>query len=322
MLNKKKILVVAGDPNSVNSEIIYKCWNKLNKPTKRKLILIGNYKLLKQQFKQLKYKINLSKVNSINQITKKENLKIINVDLKYKDPFKVNKFKASTYVKKCLEIGHLLAINKRSVCGLINCAIDKNLLPNKTGVTEYLADKCKVSDKSEVMMIKGQNFSVCPITTHIEIKQVSKKIKSKTIITKVKTIQKFFKEYFKKKPKIGILGLNPHNAEYRPDSEEVKEIIPAIKKLNKIGYKVNGPLVSDTIFMKEYKKYDLLVGMYHDQVLAPFKSIFKFNAINVTLGLKYLRASPDHGTAINLIKKKKANPKSLIECIKFINKFI
>ena len=194
-------------------------------------------------------------------------------------------------------------INKRSVCGLINCTIDKSL-PNKTGVSEYLADKCEVQI-NEVMIIKSQNFSVCPITTHIEIKQVSKKIKSKTIITKVKTIQKFFKEYFKKKPKIGILGLNPHNAEYRPDSEEVKEIIPAIKKLNKIGYKVNGPLVSDTIFMKEYKKYDLLVGMYHDQVLAPFKSIFKFNAINVTLGLKYLRASPDHGTAINLIKKRK-----------------
>ena len=84
---------------------------------------------------------------------------------------------------------------------------------------------------------------------------------------------------------------------------------------------MKGPLVADTIFIKDFKDYDVIVGMYHDQVLAPFKTIFKFDAINITLGLKYLRVSPDHGTAKNIILKNKANPKSLIECINFINKF-
>ena len=118
-----------------------------------------------------------------------------------------------------------------------------------------------------------------------------------------------------------MLGLNPHNAELRKYSEEKKIIIPSIFKLKKKGIKINGPLVSDTIFINEYKKYDIIIGMFHDQVLAPFKTLFKFDAINITLGLKYLRVSPDHGIAKNLIKKKKGNPISLIKCINFINKF-
>ena len=80
-------------------------------------------------------------------------------------------------------------------------------------------------------------------------------------------------------------------------------IIPVIQKIKKLGIKINGPLVADTVFIKDYKNYDIIIGMYHDQVLAPFKTIFKFDAINVTLGLKYLRVSPDHGVAKNLIRK-------------------
>ena len=76
-----------------------------------------------------------------------------------------------------------------------------------------------------------------------------------------------------------------------------------------------------TQFLDNYKKYDVIVGMYHDQVLTPFKALYKYNAINITLGLKYLRASPDHGVATDLVKKFKANPTSLIECIYFFNRF-
>ena len=108
----------------------------------------------------------------------------------------------------------------------------------------------------------------------------------------------------------------------RTNSEERKVIIPTILKLKRKGVKVSGPLVADTVFIKEYKNYNLLVGMYHDQILSPFKALFNFDAINITLGLKYLRVSPDHGTAVNLIGKKKANPTSLIKCVDFLNKNI
>ena len=171
------------------------------------------------------------------------------------------------------------------------------------------------------MMIKGKNLSVCPITTHLDLKDVSKNINSNKIIAKVHTIQNWYKRFYKKKPKIGIMGLNPHNAELRDKSEEVNQIIPAIKKLNKLGFNVKGPLVADTLFVKDYKNFNIIVGMYHDQILTPFKSIYKFNAINVTLGLKYLRVSPDHGVGKDIIKKNIADYSSLLDCIKFINKF-
>jgi len=95
--------------------------------------------------------------------------------------------------------------------------------------------------------------------------------------------------------------------------------LPAIKILNSKGLNVVGPLVSDTVFINTYKKFNVLVGMYHDQVLSPFKTLFHYNAINITLGLKYIRVSPDHGPAIDIIGKNQANYLSLLQCIKFVN---
>ena len=111
--------------------------------------------------------------------------------------------------------------------GLINCAINKKLIKNNSGVTEYLASKCKIKDDSEVMLIYNRKLAVNPITTHVDIKQVSKKIKTKLLVNKVITIHKWYKQKFNKIPKIAVLGLNPHNAE--------------LKKLgrNKNNYSVN-----------------------------------------------------------------------------------
>ena len=136
---------------------------------------------------------------------------------------------------------------------------------------------------------------------------------------KVVSLNKNYYKLFKKKPLIAILGLNPHNSEFRKNSEEIKIIIPSIKKLRKMKCKVIGPISSDTAFIKK-NKYDVIVGMYHDQVLTPFKTIYNFDAINVTLGLNYIRVSPDHGTADNIIGLKKANPSSLINAIDFFSK--
>ena len=149
---------------------------------------------------------------------------------------------------------------------------------------------------------------------------MSKSINKFLIINKIKTIDLWFKKKVRKKPKFVILGLNPHNAELNKNSKENKIIIPAVKTLKKLKINIRGPIPADTIFINEYKKYDVIVGMYHDQVLAPFKALYKFNAINLTAGLKYLRVSPDHGVAIDIIKKNKSNVTSLLKCIKTINK--
>ena len=168
-------------------------------------------------------------------------------------------------------------------------------------------------------MIHNKKISVVPLTTHIDIKKISAKINSTFIQQKIQVLSKSYKNLFKKKPKIGVLGLNPHNAELKKESEELLHIIPAIKKLKKAGLNISGPLSPDTAFVKIYKDYDVIVGMYHDQVLTPFKALFKYDAINITLGLKYLRVSPDHGTAKNLIGKKKASSISLLKSINFVN---
>ena len=316
----KKIIIVSGDPNSINSEIIFKSWKKIRNAYKKKIYFISNINLLKKQFKRLNYRIKLKEVKNIDD-DKTAALKIINIDLKFKDPFKISNRATSNFITDSLNKAHIFGLRK-DVKGIINCAISKSFLKkNKIGVTEYLASKCNLKKNTEVMMIYNDKLSVCPLTTHIDIKDVSNNINSELIIKKIKSINSWLKRRLKRKPKIGVIGLNPHNAEFRKTSEEKKIILPSILKLKKSRIKVDGPLVSDTIFINEYKNYDVIVGMYHDQVLSPFKTIYKFDAINITIGLKYLRVSPDHGIAKNLVGKNKANILSFLKCIEFIEKF-
>ena len=317
----KKIIILSGDPNSINSEIIYKSWKKISKSLKKRIYLISNYNLLKNQFRQLGYSIKMQQVKDINENLKNDNLKVINIDLDFKNAFNVPLNSNRKFVLNCLNLAHKVSLNK-NISGIINCSVNKNILnKNKIGVTEFFASKCGVEKNTEVMLIWNKKLAVCPITTHLDIKDVSKKINKQLLIKKVKTIDFWFQKRFKKKPHIAILGLNPHNGEFREKSEEKRIIMPAIKILKKQKFNVHGPLVADTIFINDFKKYNVIVGMYHDQVLAPIKSIFKFNAVNITLGLKYLRVSPDHGPAIKLIGKNKANITSFLQCIKIVKKF-
>ena len=315
---RKKIIILAGDPNSINTEIIFKTWKKLNNSIKKRLCIFGNYNLIRDQFKILKIKTKLNKIKNIEDKIDIKKINIFNIDLNFTNPFKVSNISASNYVKNSLNLAHKLS-SQKLVDGFINCPINKLILPKKNGVTEYLAKKCNVKKDTEVMLIKSGNFSVIPLTTHINVSQVSRKIKPDLIKKKIYSYNSWFKKTYKKKPKIGVLGLNPHNSEFEKNSEEYKVIGPTIRDLKKRGFKIDGPLVADTVFIDSYKRYNVIVGMFHDQVLAPFKSLFKFKAINITLGLKYWRASPDHGVAINMIRKNKSNPSSLLECVYFFN---
>jgi 4-hydroxythreonine-4-phosphate dehydrogenase len=155
----------------------------------------------------------------------------------------------------------------------------------------------------------------------LPLKDVHKNLTKKKIIYHVKLIRNFYKKEFNKNPKIAITGLNPHCESNYRSSEEDKIIKPAIKSLIKSNHKIEGPFAADTIFMKnQSRKYDVIVGMYHDQVLTPIKTLFGFNAINITLGLPFTRISPDHGPNIKMLGKNLSDPKSLIEALKFLDK--
>ena len=321
---KNLICIIAGEPNSINTEIIAKVWRKKKDFRKYNIFVVGSYDLIKKQLKIININIKIKKIENIENIEKKDfdkRLLILDVPLKFKDPFKVPTQNKRNYLTKSFNTAINLAKNKK-ILGFINCPINKlETFGNRTlGITEYLAKKEGVLGK-EVMLIYNKKLAVSPITTHIQIKKISRTLSKKLIINKMITIDKFYKDNFNMKPKIGLLGLNPHNYELRNNSEEKNIIIPALKELKKFKIRVIGPLSGDTAFINlREKKFNIIVGMYHDQVLSPFKTIFKFNAINVTLGIPYIRISPDHGPGHDIVKKKKANPESLIESIKFFYK--
>ena len=314
---KKLIAVVAGEPNSINSEIISKTWKKIK--NNKNLFIIGNYLLIKKQIEKIGIKVPILKINFFNDHENKKTLRILDVPLAFTSIFNVNILDAKNYVLACLNIAHDLAIKKK-IKGFINAPIDKKIFNNKfLGVTEYLSSLNNKKNK-EVMMIYNKKLSVIPLTTHLDIKNVTGKIKLNLIKTKILILQNSYIRLFKRKPKIAILGLNPHNSENRTNSIENRVIKPAVISLKKLGVKIVGPLPADTAFNNQEKfNYNVIVGMYHDQVLAPFKALYGYNAINITLGLDYLRISPDHGTAQDIIGLDKANPDSLIASVNFLN---
>ena len=119
------------------------------------------------------------------------------------------------------------------------------------------------------------------------------------------------------------MGLNPHCETIDKVSEEKQIIIPAINFAKKINFKVDGPFSTDTFFLKKnIDRYDVVIGMYHDQVLTPLKTLYNFNAINITLGLPFLRISPDHGPNNKMIGKNKSDPSSIFYAMKFFKKII
>ena len=186
------------------------------------------------------------------------------------------------------------------------------------GMTEYISKK--FYSKKSCMLIYNKKLSVSTVTTHLPIKQVAKNINKKTISEKIFLIHNFYKKILKINPRIGVLGLNPHCESVHKFNEDEKIIRPLIRNLKK-SYKISGPFSADTIFLKKIrKKFDVIIGMYHDQVLTPIKTLYEYDAINITLGLPFIRISPDHGPNEKMLGKNKSNPLSLIKAISFLDK--
>ena len=319
-MNFKPIIIVAGEPNSIFFEIFLKVINK--NEFKCPIILIASKNIILKQSKILKKKISFNLINESDVIENQYKLKkinLINVDFKQSQAFSKISSKSNKYISLCFDI----AINllRQGISNkLINGPISKKTFLKKkfNGITEFLAKKTNV--KKFAMIIYNKNLSVCPLTTHIPVKYVSKKINKLEIINKVKLINKFWKEQFGKQVKIGMTGLNPHCESIDNYNEDINIISPVIKKLKKLKYNVEGPLAADTIFLKNNrKKFDLIIGMYHDQVLTPIKTLFEYDAINITIGLPFLRISPDHGPNETMLGKNKSNYLSLLNSIKFLD---
>ena len=318
-MNYNPIIIVAGEPNSVFFELFFKV---IKKKIKSPIILIASKKLIIKQAKILKKKINFNITNEFEIIKKKNRLKKINlIDVNFNQSSGFSKItaKSNHYITSCFDIAINLLKNNVSN-KFINGPISKKTFLKKkfNGITEYLAHK--TNTKKFAMIIYNKNLSVCPLTTHLPIKHVNKRINKLEIIKKVKLIYNFWKKKFGKQVKIGVTGLNPHCESIDDFNEDKKIILPTIKKLKKLKYNIEGPLAADTIFLKDNrKKFDLIIGMYHDQVLTPIKTLFEYDAINITIGLPFLRVSPDHGPNESMLGKNKSNYLSLLNSIKFLD---
>ena len=320
-MNYKPIIIVAGEPNSIFLEIFFKSLNKLK--IKNPIILIASLKLVKLQMIELKYKIKI-KILDRNNIAKHQlNNNCINlIDVEYNPnkAFEKISMKSNVYIHNCFDVAFKI-MKTTKIFKFINGPISKKKFLKKKylGITEYISKEFNI--KKNAMLIYNNKLSVCPVTTHLPLKHVVKKINKNNIVEKVELIQKFYQEKIKKKPKIAVLGLNPHCESIGKFNEDEKIIKPAIKNLKRLKYRISGPFSADTIFIKKNRdQFDVILGMYHDQVLTPIKTLYEYDAINITLGLPFIRISPDHGPNESMMGKNESNPLSLIKALTFLDK--
>ena len=322
-LQKKIILITSGDPSSIAPEITIKALqsSKINKNifpvivTDPQLIqnyndiIIYNWKIneIKDQSNFTDYKVNYFNIISIQ----------INDIVRLGKPSIVNCEFIKSSILKCIELE-----SKTSVSAIVTNPINKKIMYKSgfkyAGHTEFLASHSKINTQP-VMMLVAQDLKTVPLTIHVPISEVSGLISKELIIKTVKIVAKDLTEYFGiNKPKIFITGLNPHAGENGEiGSEEQNIIIPAIRKIkNSNDFEIQGPFSADTLFSSEARKtYDVVICMYHDQALIPIKTIDFNNGVNVTLGLDFIRTSPDHGTGFDIAGKNNASPDSLIAAI-------
>tara|TARA_B110000008_G_C16957290_1_gene558718 strand:+ start:231 stop:1193 length:963 start_codon:yes stop_codon:yes gene_type:complete len=315
----KPILLVAGEPNSVFFEIFFKSLkNKFKSP----LILIASEKIVKAHMKKFKF---IKKIRILDETKLKKydldnnSLNLINVNYIHEKVFEKISNKSNKYIQNSFDTAFRI-INSGLTEKFINGPISKKNFLNKKflGITEFIASK--FSSKKNAMLIYNKDLSVCPVTTHLPLKFVSKKINKKIIVEKCLLINNFYKKNFDFKPKIAVLGLNPHCESISRFNEDEKILRPTIKYLRKLKLKIFGPYSADTIFIKKNRsEFDVILGMYHDQVLTPLKTLFEYDAINITLGLPFIRISPDHGPNEKMLGKNISNPLSLIRAIEFLD---
>jgi 4-hydroxythreonine-4-phosphate dehydrogenase len=219
-------------------------------------------------------------------------------------------------IKKAVKL-----LKNKKADSLVTAPVNKEAI-NKSGVffqghTEYLA-KTTCTNRF-AMMLCGDKLKVTTVTRHVPLKNVSAILTQAKIIEAVKLTDHALKKYFGiKKPRIGVCALNPHCGEGgKIGSEEQDVISPAIKKIRRSIPGIQGPISGDVIFYMAYHgKLDAVISMYHDQGLGPLKMVAFEKGVNVTLGLPFIRTSPDHGTAYDIAGKNMANPSSMKEAIK------
>ena len=320
MVQRTKIVITSGEPAGIGPDIC------LSLPdTDAELYVIADPELVSQRAAQLSLSPSLKIHHDLDQLSAHydaEKLNIIPLKLKAAcQPGLLDKAN-SDYVLQMLDLAADLCLQSK-VDAMVTGPVQKSIINdaglNFTGHTEYLAERAS-TDKAihPVMMLATRQMRVALATTHLPLKDVSDAITKESLTEVLDILNRFLqKNAGIDRPKILVCGLNPHAGENgNLGNEEIETIIPVVEELKKSGMQLIGPLPADTLFTAKYlDAADAVLAMFHDQGLPVLKYSGFGKAVNITLGLPFVRTSVDHGTALDLAATGKANASSLIEAI-------
>ncbi|MBI5403801.1 MAG: 4-hydroxythreonine-4-phosphate dehydrogenase PdxA [Ignavibacteriae bacterium] len=306
---KKRILITCGDANGIGPELGLKLFRVKELTEKFEMKIIGPEKIFGFYSKRLKIKAIPD--TQILNLTYHGNFE--------PKPSETNET-AGRIAGDAVKLGVDLCM-KNYFDALVTLPLNKKSLNlagyNYRGHTEMLAHL--TSSKNTFMMMYSKNLKIVPLTIHIPLKKVPVSISKSTIMDLVISVNNNLVKTFKiRKPKIAILSLNPHSGDGGIiGGEEKKIIFPAVKLLSGMGFNINGPFSSDGFFGSEMnKKFDVVIAMYHDQAMIPFKILSGDKGVNYTGGLKIIRTSPAHGTAFDIAGRGNADVTSSVEAVK------
>lgn len=319
---KPTIAITIGDFNGIGPEVILKSVSQTKILKEIQPLLVGSIDIFEYYAKKLKLKVRFKETDSSLKKSESGVLPVINVQKVTPKQLQIGKNAPDAGV--CAGIAIEKAIKlcvEKEVDAMVTGPVSKEALHfagyNFPGQTEMLAMLTR-SDRVTMMLIANQ-LRVALTTVHLPIKKISESIFIDRIIEKLETVNASLQNDFGiARPRLAVLGLNPHAGENGTIGTEEKEIIiPALNKAREKGMQVEGPFPADGFFAAgNYKNYDAILAMYHDQGLIPLKMIGFNEGVNFSAGLKIIRTSPDHGTAFDIAGKGIANPGSMIAAIK------
>lgn len=316
------LVVSMGDPCGIGPDIVIKAWSETGGQYLPEFFVIGSGKVLEERAQLLGVDLKITTPENRDDATALPVMEIENACAG--NPGHPEKPDALATIE-AIEKGVAFVANG-SASGLVTCPINKKNLYEvgfvHPGHTEFLAELANDhygDSHTPVMMLAGPELRTVPVTIHIPLSQVPSMLTTELIIECGKIVAQDLKSRFGiEKPRLAIAGLNPHAGEGGALGEEDDQIIkPAVDTLRTMEIDAVGPLPADTMFhAKARQTYDVALCMYHDQALIPAKMIGFDDSANVTLGLPFIRTSPDHGTAYDIAGTGKANPSSFIAALK------
>lgn len=312
----KPVALTLGEPAGIGGEISLKAWDEIRGEVP--FFLLGDAKHMRALANSMGTEITV--IKSPSEVEDAKHLPVLDHPLAMPvnagNPTAENSQVVVEMIERAVKM-----VTDNEACALTTNPIHKKALKDATdfpypGHTEFLAALSGV--QNSVMMLASPELRVVPVTIHIGLNDVTDELTPELLESTIRTsYSALISDFGIAQPRIAIAGLNPHAGEGGTmGKEEVTTIIPVLKKLKDEGIETVGPMSADTMFHPSARaKYDLAICMYHDQALIPIKTIDFSGGVNVTLGLPFVRTSPDHGTAFDIAGKNIADATSLISAL-------